>query len=233
MKCWCGGETKDSFKVDYLECKDCGTFISIKQINPVDFYNFDYYWHERQVKEYGFPSIEQRAKDDFGNRIPFWGMLLKRISKAKSILEIGGCHGGFLQYCKEHGFERCLGVEISEGTCDFARKTFGLEMICGEFPNVIIDEQFDVVCAFDVLEHLPNPLESLKKMKSLGKYVLIQTPCYRGEREKFTHFNPGEHLFVFNDRALDLLFNMIDLPIIYKGAAYWAQDMIVIGGYES
>lgn len=229
MKCWCGSETVDSFRADYKQCTSCGSFVSIKQTDS-NFYSFDYYWHTRQVEEYSFPPIEQRALDDFSNRIPFWGdLLFSNISDVDSVLEIGGCHGGFLHYCEEHKLKRCLGIEISEETCEFARKTFNVDMLCGTFPDVDIDERFDVVCGFDVLEHFPKPLDALLKMKSLGNYVMIQTPCYNGEGGRFTHFNEGEHLFVFTDKALRLLFSKVGLSIVYIGPAYYPQDVIIIG----
>jgi len=229
MNCWCGSETVNSFRADYKQCPSCGTFVSIKQPDS-DFYSFDYYWHTRQTEEYGFPPIEQRAIDDFGNRIPFWGKLLFSIlPNIKSVLEVGSCHGGFLHFCSLEDANRCLGIEIAEETCEFARKTFGVDMLCGSFPDVDIDERFDVVCGFDVLEHFLNPLKALAKMKSLGDYVMIQTPCYNGEGSQFTHFNEKEHLFVFTDKAIRLLFSKVGLSIIYVGPAYYLQDIIIIG----
>ena len=231
MKCWCNGKTKESFRSDYLECVSCGTFISKTPTDP-GYYDFDSYWHDKQTVDLGFPPIEQRVKDDFNNRIPFWGKLLEKIPKRKSILEIGGCHGGFLHHCEENGFKQCVGIEISEGTCDFARKTFGLEMICGDFPNVDIKGEFDIVCGFDVLEHFSDPFAALMKMKSLGKYVMLQTPCYSGQGLKFTHFKAGEHLYIFTSHSIAFLFSAVEMPILYFGDAYYPQDMMIIGGQE-
>jgi len=224
--CWCGCETVDSFHPEYSQCVFCGTFVSKKSTKP-EYYDFDYYWQKRGRPNY--VPIEQRAILDFGDRIPFWGEQLKAMPECTSILEIGSCHGGFLHHCKDLGCVRRVGVEISEGTCEFARKTFGVEMICGEFPNVEINEKFDVVCGFDVLEHFPEPLVALKKMKALGKYVMIQTPCYRGEELDFPHFNSDEHLFIFNEQSIKLMFSMAESSIIFlvKGTFPW--DITIVG----
>ena len=227
MKCWCGGETVDCFHPEYSQCVSCGTFVSNRVTEP-GYYEFDSYWQKRGRPDY--IPIDQRAKDDFDNRIPFWGGQLKAIPGCTSILEIGSCHGGFLYYCcKDLGFIRLVGIEISEGTCDFARKTFGVEMICGEFPNVEINEKFDLVCGFDVLEHFSKPLDAMRKMKSLGEYVMVQTPCYRGEEMAFPHFKSDEHLFIFNKKSIKLMFSVVGLSIIsiVRGAFPW--DITVIG----
>ena len=228
MKCWCGCVNFQGFHPDYKRCVNCGTFVTDKQPES-GLYDFSNYWHSRQTGKYGFPPIEQRAKDDFYNRIPFWWDQLKTLPKLTSILEVGSAHGGFLQHCKDNGFTRCVGVEISEDTCSFARKTFDVDMICGEFPNIQIGELFDIVCGFDVLEHLSNPLKALIKMRLLGDYIMIQTPCYRNEGLSFPHFQADEHLFIFTEDSLRLLFGMLNIPIIHSVKGAFPNDIFVIG----
>lgn len=227
-KCWCGGFLKDSFHQDYFECEFCGSFVS-KGETPENFYDFQTYWHDRQIEKYGFPPIEERAKADFFNRIPFWWDIIRNFH-LNSILEIGCGHGGFLYYCKKQGVGRCIGVEISEGTCNFARKNFDLSIIQGIFPDVIIDEYFNFVCAFDILEHLPNPIDALKEMSRLGDFIMIQTPCYRGEGINFPHFNKEEHLYIFTDKAIKILFDAANLNIINSCRGAFHQDITIIGG---
>ena len=230
MKCWCNTDMQNSFHPDYFLCPYCGTFVS-KEKPKEDYYDFKKYWYDKQ-QEYNFPSIEQRAIDDFNNRIPFWGEQLKKLPKLLSVLEIGGGHGGFLRYCKEQGFEKCVGIEITEETCNFARKTFGVEMICGEFPYIDIAGQFDLVCGFDVFEHFMEPEKALYKMTELGKYIMIQIPCYRGERMTFCHFNRGEHMFIFNEKSILSLFESVDIKIIHMIKGAFHQDLTIIGGNE-
>jgi len=228
MKCWCGEENLRGFHPDYLQCAFCSTFISKKGLEK-DFYAFDTYWHDRQTKKFGFPPIEQRAKDDFGDRIPFWWNRLKTLPKLTSILEVGSAHGGFLRHCKDNGFTICVGVEISEETCSFARKTFDVDMVCGEFPNMQMDGLFDIVCGFDVLEHLPDPIKALEKMKSLGTYIMIQTPCYRNEGLSFPHFQADEHVFIFTEKSVKLLFRTVGITILSSVKGAFPNDIFLVG----
>lgn len=228
MKCWCGESNLRGFHPDYMQCTYCGTFVSTKT-REKDLYSFETYWHDRQTKKYGFPPIEQRAKDDFGNRIPFWWNRLVALPPMTSILEIGAGHGGFLSHCKQHDFTRCVGVEISENTCQFARDTFGVEMICGDFPDVDIPGEFDVVCAFDVLEHIPDPIKALTKMKEMGTYTVIQTPCYRGEGLSFPHFQADEHVFIFTDVSIKILIESVGLKILTSVRGAYTNDICITG----
>jgi SAM-dependent methyltransferase len=205
----------------------CGTFTSEKSFNK-DYYDFQEYWHNKQG-QYGFPSIERRAQDDFGDRIPFWAYQLKYFPDAKSVLEIGAGHGGFLQHCRNNGFEKAIGVEVSPETCAFAKKMFGIEMICGEFPYIDMDYKFDLICAFDVIEHLRNPIDAINKMSELSNGILIQTPCYRGEGNSFPHFHPDEHLFIFTDDAIKRLVGIGGFSIVTSARGAFNWDITIIG----
>lgn len=63
-------------------------------------------------------------------------------------------------------------------------KYFGIDIepkseniIKGDFMKFNFKNKFDLVCAFTVLEHLENPVEAIKKLKSLSnKYILIAVP---------------------------------------------------------
>jgi 2-polyprenyl-3-methyl-5-hydroxy-6-metoxy-1,4-benzoquinol methylase len=227
-KCWCENDVIESQFKDYLQCSYCKTFVSTKDLEP-NFYNYANYWHDRQVNYYGFPPIEQRAIDDFGNRIPFWGKLLEIIPERNSILEVGAAHGGFLHYCKNNGIERCVGIELTEEACEFAKKKFNVEMIWGDFPNIQINEKFDIVCGFDVFEHFQEPFKALMRMKELGKYIMIQTPGYTDGVKDFPFFQADEHLFIFNEKAIKLIFSIAGISIIYFGEGAFTGDMLLIG----
>ena len=82
LKCWCGGRLSKSVHAAYSRCIDCGTFVLKKQLASKqlkDFYTFEGYWHTRAVKVKHFPPIEQRAVNDFNDRIPVWFDLLRQL----------------------------------------------------------------------------------------------------------------------------------------------------------
>ncbi len=59
----------------------------------------------------------------------------------------------------------------------------------------------DVMTMWDVIEHLRDPREILRRALHL---VFVSTPIYGGAEDcmKSKHFKPGEHLWYFEDRGL-------------------------------
>ena len=107
-----------------------------------------------------------------------------RFSKVKSgrFLDIGCGTGGVLAVAKSHGWE-AVGLEISDWAVEQARAqghtVINATLQQAQFP----DNQLDVVSMFDVLEHLPTPVEYLKEVYRIlrpGGVLVIETPNIGG-----------------------------------------------------
>lgn len=221
-KCFCGGDLGDKRKEGYAICENCGSFVCLEEPpNFEDYYSFGDYWHGQQI-EYGFPCIEKRANNDFQDRIPFWFNHIP--AGTLSVLEIGCAHGGFLKYCKDQGIPIVLGVEPDPETCRFAKERFDVTVLPGIFPNVKIGASFDVVCAFDVMEHYSDPLAFVEGMASLGKSFLVQVPT--GDPR---HMKAQEHLFLFSRMGLSWLMDKAKIHIEYVKPSIFAGDFLLYG----
>jgi len=220
-KCMCGSQDlKASVHDEYYLCNECGSLISLR---PRDTMRYHFVG---VLKEH----IANRAVLDFKDRIPFWFNELQKIPLNDSILEIGCSHGGFLKHCRDKGFNWCVGVELPHELCQYARDTFNIEMVCADFPNVEINYKFDIVCGFDLIEHLENPLAGLKKMAELGKYVVIQIPIYSGEAlDYFPYFDAGVHLFIPSKKTINKLFDLAGLELISCVDGAFKQNLTMIG----
>ena len=108
--------------------------------------------------------------------------LIERLYPEKgNLLDIGCGAGFFLNSAKERGWN-CYGMEILFEYTKYAQEKFALENIHLES----IDESlsfkantFDVITLWDLIEHLRNPLESLKKIPQVmkpGRLLVIWTP---------------------------------------------------------
>ena len=183
----------------------------------------------------GYPAIEERAQYDFQDRIPFWYGLLETYTVTRgSLLEIGCAHGGFLQYCRAHGIENVVGVEVDEETCGFARDYFNLPHIhSGLFPDVSLPiAKFDIITGFDVIEHFIDPVAGITAVSDYltdDGIFIFQTPCYRYDTSNWAQFRPAEHVFLFNKTSIQKLFNKCGLEISHILPGYFADDMFVIG----
>lgn len=82
-----------------------------------------------------------------------------------SILEVGCAYGHFLSLFDSAN--RRVGIEPSHQQAYFARRYFGLSEIwnCGYDQFPFKNNQFDLICAFHVLEHLSNPLNFLRYIR--------------------------------------------------------------------
>jgi len=104
-------------------------------------------------------------------------------SSAK-ILEIGSGTGGNLQMLSSFG-------QVSAFEMDATARSIALDKTGGQFdirpgrcPTDIpfIGEKFDLICLFDVLEHIDQDVETLiaiKNMLAEGGLVLVTVPAYR------------------------------------------------------
>ncbi|HEX9046820.1 MAG TPA: methyltransferase domain-containing protein, partial [Verrucomicrobiae bacterium] len=237
-QCWCGGALALSVHPLYGKCTRCGTQVLRRKYTEdqlKQFYGYQQYWHVHQTTVSGYPAIEQRAKDDFLDRIPFWHQLLaSHQANPRRLLEFGCAHGGFLHYCREKGIPEVVGVEVDEATCKFARENFRLpHVFSGLFPDVQLPfDQFDVICSFDVIEHFLDPLRALRHVAKLlapGGMCLFQTPCYRGEGAEWLQFRPQEHIFLYNEQSIRRLFAQCDLEVSEVLPGYFPDDMFVFG----
>lgn len=122
------------------------------------------------------------------------GTIKEKISK---ILDIGYGNGSFLKISKTL-IENCYGYDISG---------YPLPENVLKIDN-IFEDSYDVICFFDVLEHLDN-IEVVKNLNT--KYIYITIPwCHFFSEDWFMnwkHRRFDEHLWHFNDITLDNFMN--------------------------
>lgn len=107
------------------------------------------------------------------------GLPLESRSPPLQILEIGFGNGKFLQYCLNCGWE-VTGTEINSLLVQTAQEK-GFHAILSENLLELADEQFDLVAAFDVLEHIPQDqivffLAQIKKVLKQAGVCLLRFP---------------------------------------------------------
>ena len=98
----------------------------------------------------------------------------------KNILDIG-CGEGFItsEVAKNFPKTKITAIDPKEQYLNYAKKFNNLPNIRYEKKDLSykFNRKFDLVIITEVLEHLPNPEESLKKTKRLSKkFILITVP---------------------------------------------------------
>jgi 2-polyprenyl-3-methyl-5-hydroxy-6-metoxy-1,4-benzoquinol methylase len=139
-----------------------------------------------------------------GGRLALAAAELGRPVAGARLLEIGAGRGLFLAAARDEGFD-VAGVELSAGAAEHARTRHGLEVHTGQLADAPLAGTFDVVCAWDTVEHVPDPVRFWRDVLARlapGGAVLFSTPYFsslpsRLLRERWWTLKPAEHLWQF------------------------------------
>jgi 2-polyprenyl-3-methyl-5-hydroxy-6-metoxy-1,4-benzoquinol methylase len=84
------------------------------------------------------------------------------------VLDVGCGSGGVGRAIRPRA-TRLVGLELDAHAAETARETYD-RVLVGDVAECLpaLDEQFDTVLAYDVLEHLPDPLSVLRTLRSLA-----------------------------------------------------------------
>lgn len=252
--CWCGNTSLQDYSPTYARCDRCETLVL--KVWPFDdpthvddsgeLYSKDYYL-KHLPESYGFPSLYERARLDLTDRVPYWlRTLLKYRVPPASVLELGSAHGGFIAFLRAAGYQ-ATGLELSPWLVEFAQETFDIQMLQGPLESQNIPKgSLDVIAHMDVLEHLPDPVGTMRIALDLLKpngIMLLQTPRFDpdksykdlvdGNHAFLTHFKELEHLHLFSLQSLEKFFHELDCPHVqFEPAIFSKYDMFAVASRQ-
>lgn len=145
-----------------------------------------------------------------------------------ALLEIGCGSGFFLEEALSRGYREVRGVEPSQAAVDQADPRVRDRIACGVMsPGLFAPEQFDVVCLFQVLDHLPDPAavlgECLAVLKPGGLVLAINhnvdafSARVLGERSPIVDI---EHTYLYGPATMARVFTQRGFQIRRIGAVY-------------
>lgn len=201
-------------RLDVYECPKCFMGFSICEVTQKELMAF--YTSQPTDKEY--------LKEERGRRKSFRGVL-KRLegfgyTKGK-VLDFGSGPGLFLSEAKNKGWE-VFGSESSEWARQYAEEKYGIILKHDTETEEFTDNFFDVITLFDVIEHLPVPIETInfltKKLKPGGMLVLT-TPRFDSFVRKIMgvgwHFMFPAHLLYFSKDSISAILQKSGYEKIY------------------
>lgn len=125
------------------------------------------------------------------------------------LLDLGCNNGLFLEYVNENTEWDSLGIDLNKKAIQIARNK-GLNVRNGNFSE--INENFDLITMFGVLEHIPNPLDLLneiikKQIEKKSWYISIIVPNIFSLfhfllKEKSPSIDGREHIIYFSMNSL-------------------------------
>jgi SAM-dependent methyltransferase len=247
---YCGADNgKDKFTradgMKVVECQRCG--LAYLQPRPRKefisrFYDSDYFTGvTAESGKGGLKCMEVPASHGRIACPPRSLELMKeRIGglSGKKILEIGCATGDFITWLNREG-AHVKGLEISEYAADIARKR-GLDVIAGtieEFAHTH-GNVFDIVLAFEVIEHVPSPMLFLEHVAGhirRGGHLLLSTPNYAsGQRygnQWYGFTGSFEHLYFFSKDVLERMAQKVGLNLTYWESSTASGDTSRIPGF--
>ncbi|MBI3192851.1 MAG: class I SAM-dependent methyltransferase [Ignavibacteriae bacterium] len=213
-----------------LECNECGIIFLDPQPTADEFkqmYSHEYFEGDFRCGHAGsyFDDAVTESLED--------NSLLQRFRKLKpagKFLEVGCAGGAFLNAAKKVGYE-VYGVEFSNDAAELARTKYGLEVVVGDVHDAKFpDNMFDVIFLGDVLEHLPNPLASVKELHRIlapKGVVIFECPTqtntifsrvgfllYSMLNKRATVNMPPYHVFEYRPNSMTNLINKCGLRVI-------------------
>jgi 2-polyprenyl-3-methyl-5-hydroxy-6-metoxy-1,4-benzoquinol methylase len=189
-----------------VKCKNCG----LTYVNPRWKFAGGVMPYTEEAEEAYFSDTLEKRKFAFDDLIVY--------TRAKfqfadlRILDVGCGDGLILKECDRFGVQ-CDGFEISESLVRKLQNQFGKERILTGSLDTILEKTYNVVYLINVIEHLPNPLFTLKQIYRIlkpGGVVFIHAPNFGGLPARLLgarwhQVEPLGHLYYFNNRTLRAL----------------------------
>lgn len=175
--------------------------------------------------------------------------LIERIKQQRpsgSFLEVGCAGGAFLNAARDAGYH-VKGVEFSSEAVNFAQKRFGLDVKAGDLVSAgFLDNSFDVVFMGDVLEHLPDPVATVREINrvlSPTGILVIECPMQTNtifSRAGFAGYSllgrratvhlPPYHLFEYRPASMKNLLHRCGFEItLWKQSAIRPREVTLRG----
>ncbi len=151
-------------------------------------------------------------------------------NRDKTILDIGCGTGDFLLACKQ-GRWNVVGVEPNKNARVLAKSkleilTSNYTVLNNQYPKIhetvnTVEEQFDVITLWHVLEHIPNLEKYIIQLKKLLKpngTLIIAVPNYKSYDAKYykefwAAYDVPRHLWHFSQKSISLLFKKENMKV--------------------
>jgi SAM-dependent methyltransferase len=191
---------------DIVQCRDCGLGRAVAtNFNPTTYYTSDYFSGGRADGYADYLQSEPVLRREFARIVAD----LRRYIAGGSLLEIGCAYGFFLQEARRY-FD-VSGIEIAADAAAHARQS-GLRVATGVADEATLDQfgSLDAIVMLDVLEHLPQPLDTLNlcaRRLNPGGVMLLTTgdfgsPFARLAGSRWRLMTPPQHLWFFTPESI-------------------------------
>jgi cyclopropane fatty-acyl-phospholipid synthase-like methyltransferase len=146
---------------------------------------------------------------------------LARMTTGRRLLDVGTACGFFVEQARMAGFD-ASGVETSGWAAEWGRTHLHVPITTGTLDDVPASATFDVVCAWEVIEHVLDPAAFVRAATGRlapGGYFVISTPDYAARvprlfgKRWIGWDKVPEHISFFSRQSLLALLERHDLTV--------------------
>lgn len=190
-------------EIPVVRCTDCGFMYSSRVLTgqSLTHYYENNFGSERQM--------QGQIVNASVNRVALARLLDLR--SVRRLLDIGTGYGFLLNDLARRDGIEVTGVELSRQEADFARGSLGLDV-----RNALLADSalptgaYDLVTSFEVIEHIPRPVEFLRELTAHvkpGGLLLVMTDNFEGRMARalgagFPKWIPHSHISHFSPATL-------------------------------
>lgn len=216
-----------------VRCRECGLVFVGGEARPQELlalYDEAYYEDAEQPGYDGYFAAEPRKRLHDRTLLD----LIERRRRPGSLMEIGCAYGYFLDEARRRGWQ-VSGVEPSAHAARHAREALGLDVSERPFSELAVKrESIDVIALWDVIEHLPNPRETLERARDWlrpgGLLALstgnVESLAARLHGADWSLMTPPWHQFYFSRRTLRALLGQLGfVKVRFGGDGSLAVDV--------
>jgi len=201
MKCiFCSTELGPPIHKNLHECPGCGN----RRIAPADIPSKDNAW--RQNRSFMLRASSNKAKEAARLKDAHEGQLdlLEQYVKPGAVYDVGAAGGFFMKAARDRGWQ-VAGNELSASSVAWAKRAYDLDIDCCYLEDAgLPDGAFDAVVMWNVLEHVVDPVLTLRECHRIlkpGGCILVKVPT-KNAAELRRHFE-WKHFTEFSRNGLD------------------------------
>lgn len=209
----CGSRAEPAFTVSdenrritdmafrYMRCPDCGLHWLANPPSDLSIYYPPDYHTMPTIERLGYVAAKERYQLD----------IVRAVASAGRLVEIGASTGAFALQAKAAGFD-VTAIEMDARCVSHLRDTVAVHAIHSDQPARVLDKlpASRVVALWQVLEHLPNPLDVVAaagRNLDYGGALVVSTPNpsavqFRLMGHRWPHIDAPRHLWLIPPSVL-------------------------------